>query len=129
MSDEVPLRQYLERVVAESDLRLSELVRAHERVHNQEEKTRDSLHAGIDSRLHEMNRLRDEVIADRSLFVSRETFEARANALDARIDALHDQVIEWRGREKGLSLTASMIVGAVGFVATILAIYFALQAA
>jgi hypothetical protein len=121
-------REHLEAVAREREARFDAIFDAHHHVHAQEEKTRDGMHAAIDSRLQELNRLRGEVIADRALFVTRDAFEAKADALDKRIDTLHDQIIEWKGREKGLSLTASFIVGGVGLIATILAIYFALAA-
>ena len=113
---------------------LTERWQAHQAVHVQEEETRRETAGKIDVRLEGLNELRREVIADRALFVSREAFDAREDMIDdrlatrkeqfdSRIALLHDQITEWRGREKGLLL----LVGGAAFVSTLIAIYSALS--
>lgn len=124
---EVPLQEHLEALAEERLGHAKDLFEAHKAVHEQEAIARIEAAKRVDSRLEQLNELRSEVITDRARFVSRETFEAEMRAKDERINALHDQITEWKGREKGLSLSASFIVGAIGFASTALAIYFALS--
>jgi hypothetical protein len=125
--EDVPLRDHLEATTAIRLEHLQERWSAHEAVHDQEAQTRDESARRIDQRLEQLNELRSEVLTDRERLVNRDVFDARAATVDARIDALKEQIIEWRGREKGLSLSASLLVGAVGFIATLVAVYFALN--
>jgi trehalose-6-phosphatase len=125
MSD-IPLQEHLEALTRERVNRIDGLFRAHKAVHLQEAITRDEAARRIDARLEQLNELRAEVLTDRNRLVSREAFDARAEAVDVRIDALHDQITEWKGREMGLSLSASVLVAGIGLVSTVLAIYFAL---
>jgi hypothetical protein len=113
--DDIPLRDYFE-----------SRLQAHAEVHAQEALARAEAAKRIDARLEQLNELRAEVLTDRNRLVNRELFDARREAVDTRIDTLHDQITEWRGRDKGLSLFASVVVGGVAFVATVLAIYFAI---
>ena len=114
----VPLQEFLDRLTeAAHD--------AHKSVHAQEAIARDEAAKRIDARLEQLNELRSEVITDRGRFVNREAFDAKLEAIDARINALHDQITEWKGRGQGLSMTASLVVGAVGLVGALVALYFA----
>ena len=111
---------------------------AHEQVHAQEAMARQEAKERIDSRLRDLNELRAEVLTDRNRLVNQDVFNARIEALQKeintkddsmgrRVDLLHDQITEWKGRNKGLSLAASMVVSGVAFISTVLAIYFALS--
>jgi hypothetical protein len=115
----------VERFLDEVDRRYQERWEAHQAVHSQEGESRGRQADALEARLQALNELRSEVVADRGLLVRRETLDAKLEALDTRIDALHDQIVEWRGREKGLLL----IVGGAAFIATILAIYSAVAGA
>jgi trehalose-6-phosphatase len=105
-------------LMEEQDRRYTERWEAHKAVHTQEAESRLRQADTIEGRLQALNELRAEVVSDRGLLVRRETLDAKLEAIDTRIDALHDQHVEWRGREKGLLL----IVGGAAFVSTIMAI-------
>lgn len=117
--EQVPPLEHLEALARER-------IGAHQAVHEQEARAREEAARRIDARLEQLNELRSEVLTDRARLVSMEAFNAKIEAVNVRIDALSDQITEWRGREKGLSLSASLVVGAVGLVATLVAVYFAL---
>jgi hypothetical protein len=126
-------------LMAEVDRRYQQRWEAHEAVHEQESEVRSESAKRIDARLEGLNQLRQEVLADRNLFMSREAYDAKHEALIARIDAVeessnarldtvektHDQ---WQGQRQGLSMTASLVVGVVVFISTALSIYLAVQA-
>lgn len=117
--EQVPPLQHLEALARER-------IDAHEKMHQQESIARDEAARRIDARLEQLNELRSEVLTDRARLVSVEAFNAKIEAVNVRIDALNDQITEWRGRNQGLSMSASILIGFAGFVATVLAIYFAL---
>lgn len=117
--EQVPPLEHLEALARER-------IDAHRNVHRQEAIARDEANKRTEYRLAQLNELRAEVLTDRSRFVNREVFDAKIQSIDIRIDALHDQITEWRGRGQGLSFSASVVVGFVGFASTVLAIYFAL---
>jgi hypothetical protein len=67
-------------------------------------------------------------------FMSRGESDAKWAAADARFIALKTQIDDLRedqqflrGREKGLSLSASLVIGFIGVIASLVAIYFALN--
>lgn len=122
---DIPLREHIEELTRERISRIEGLLAAHDAVHVQEAVARNEASRRMDARMEQLNELRSEVLTDRNRLVSSEAFEARLEAIDIRIDALHDQITEWKGREKGLSVSASILLAAVGFVSTVLAIYFA----
>lgn len=124
---EVPFRDHFNELSEERLRRFSDLWVAHMRVHDQEAVSRAESARRIDARLEALNELRSEVITDRSRLVSREVFDARVESVNSRLDVLQEQIAEWRGQGKGVSLVTTAIVGVVGFVATVLAIYFALN--
>lgn len=116
--EQVPPLEHLEALARER-------ISAHQAVHEQEAQAREEAARRIDARLEQLNELRSEVLTDRSRLVSVEAFNAKIEAVNVRIDALHDQITEWKGRGQGLSLSASIVIGAVGFVATLIAVYLA----
>ena len=110
-------------LMQEMDRRYQERWEAHEAVHVQASLTVTESAKRIDARLEGLNELRSEVVKDRGLLVTRETLDAKLESIDTRINAVHDVITEWRGREKGLLL----IVGGAAFVSTIVAIWSALN--
>jgi hypothetical protein len=115
-------------LMAEVDRRYQQRWEAHEAVHEQESEVRSESAKRIDARLEGLNELRQEVLADRNLFMSREAFDAKHEALVSRVDSNEKMLDQWQGRGQGLSMTASLVVGAVVFISTALSIYFALAA-
>jgi len=64
--------------------------RAHRREHDADQRAIDLAVTGIDHRLNELNQLRREVITDRSLLVSRESYDADQTALKNEVRSRHD---------------------------------------
>lgn len=115
MPEPVPLKEHVEALLA-----------AHGAVHEQEGIARVEAATRIDARLEGLNELRTEVLTDRNRFVSKEAFDAKMEALEGTMSRMNEQIVSWKGQGKGLSQFASIVVGAAAFIATILAIYFAL---
>ena len=95
--------------------------RAHRREHDADQRAINLAVQGIDRRLDELNQLRKEVVTDRSMFLSSETYAAEHNglkielrtkvdALGQRIDAL-EKVMD---RAEGAVNTWRFIAGFLG---------------
>lgn len=145
MNDSVPLREYLERLLAERDGRLAEVDRRYEQRFESQLRegaaalvaTREALSIALQSAKEssaanvEANRilaLKAEEFADQKLATHNSIWprvEQLVAVQAARIDALEKEVSRFKNREEGVGLTTKIIVGAIGLLATIVGLYLA----
>ena len=86
--NDVPLRQYIEALIAERDKAVKEAMRQ------------------MEIRLQGLNELRADVVKDRNLLLTRERFDTEHSALEGRVAGLEN----WRGK-------AALVMGAVATIA------------
>ena len=96
----VPLREYIEALIAERDKAMKEALRQ------------------LEMRLAELNQLRAEVTEDRNRLVSRESYDTEHGALEERVNVVREQlsarlnVIEkdeaWVGRGSSLTVLGEL---------------------
>ena len=114
MPDNVPLREYVERIFSERQAALDLAFAA------QQEALRVANEA-IESRLEKLNELRQEVTADRGQYLTRTEYEAKHDALEAqlmaRMNAVDDRVKSlegWKFRASGTFLVLVPLAGLIG---------------
>ena len=83
----VPLKEYIEALIAERDKAVKEAMRQ------------------MEQRLSGLNELRSDVVKDRALLLTRERYDTEHGALEDRVNALEN----WRGK-------AALVVGAGVFL-------------
>ena len=86
--NDVPLRQYIEALIAERDKAVKEAMRQ------------------MEIRLQGLNELRADVVKDRGLLMTRERYDTEHGALEDRVSGLEN----WRGK-------AALVMGAVATIA------------
>jgi hypothetical protein len=73
------------------------------------------------------NNLRSQIEGERGLYATKDDLAAMAREIRAVIDPVVNYVTLGQGREKGSRDVLTFIVGAAGFVSTVVAIVFALS--
>jgi chromosome segregation ATPase len=96
-SDEaVSLRDHFERLLSDQRRYFERLLAEHEAHHNRDRdannRALEEARERIDSRLTQLNELRNEVTTDRGQLVQRSTFDARMDAADKDRQNLRDEV-------------------------------------
>jgi len=90
--DTVPLREYIEALIAERDKAVTEAMRQ------------------MEQRLQGLNELRSDVVKDRNLLLTRERFDTEHGGLEARVNSLEN----WRGKALGFGTLLAFLAAAVG---------------
>jgi hypothetical protein len=112
--DDVPLREYVERIFSERQAALDLAFAA------QQEALRVA-NAAIENRLEKLNELRQEVTQDRGAYLTRTEYEAKHDALElafqtanAAIDTRMKAMEGWRFRASGIFLVLVPLAGVIG---------------
>lgn len=85
-----------------------------------DEELREAHRRELDRRLEELNRLRQQVIEDRDLFLRRETYEVQHSDLEHRIDAVEEQVRTFSARMAGSRATSAFYIAAGGILVALI---------
>lgn len=105
MSD-VPVREYIERIFTERQAALEIAFKAQQNALKLATKN-------LNGRLKNLNELRQQVLTDRGLYLTRDRHDAYAAGVDARIGALE----AWRNRAIGFGAAIAFIAGISGGIA------------
>ena len=103
----VPLREYIETIIAEKDRALQAAFIAQQNALTLAAKN-------LELRLEKLNEMRQEVTQDRASYQTRDRAEAMFDAVEARLGALEN----WRSRATGAAVVLGLFAGAIGAVIT-----------
>ena len=113
---------------------------AHSQVHMDAQRAVDKAEAAIETRLHTMNEVRDQMRDQNASFVRLDAFEtfkderrqalsALDSSIDARMEGLRNLIATEReerraseGTKKGISQSTAIVVGAIGLAATVISV-------
>lgn len=140
--DVVSLKEYFEKILKEMDHRYEDRFVASERARDAALASQDKLVAAAFSaaekagakaeesatgRLDQHNQLQVKMDRQAATFAEKEWVLVGREALEREVRALADRVARFENREEGISKTTKVIVGAIGLLATLIGIYFALN--
>jgi hypothetical protein len=100
---EVELKEYVERLLDEHQKRENQR-------HDQEAKAQCLMTKNLEYRLEHLNELRDQVMQDRSQFVTVDKYESQHENLSKRVDVVTASI----NRYYGIAIAISFISGVVG---------------
>jgi hypothetical protein len=73
--------------------------------------------AQIDSRLEKLNELRQEVVADRGIYLTRSEYEAKHETLGARFKPIEEKIAgleKWQNKVIGIGIVLVLLSGLIG---------------
>ena len=149
----VSLKEHLERLIADQESHISRILEEKERRYEERfaasEKARDAALASQNklvaaafaasekagskaeesatARLDQHNQLQTKMDRQAAAFADKEWVLSLREALEREIRSLADRVARFENREEGMTMTTKIIVGAVGFLATLVGLYFAFR--
>lgn len=88
----VPLKDYIEAIIGERD------------------KAAEAVHRRLEQRIDAMNKVRDEVAADRARFLTRDKYDTEHGILEDRTTSLE----AWRGKALGFGALLALVAAAMG---------------
>jgi chromosome segregation ATPase len=113
---EVPLREHIEKLLAD-----------HRRQHSDEreanERALDEWRQSLEHRLQQLNELRADVMRDRAMFITKPEFDGLVAAIERDREQVREQIRElrstidqWKGRQAAfaVALTVGLVVLSVG---------------
>lgn len=104
--NEVTFREYIENRLKSLEQRFDERWESHKEVHNMGQKAFDAYQDGVSVKLHDVNKLRDQTIADRQEFLRSDIYEREHQAMELKIEeGLHSIKSEFEQRLKSQELT------------------------
>jgi hypothetical protein len=122
--DFVPLREHLERLLADQSKYFERLLTDHDRHHDRDREATnraiDEARDRIDTRLGQLNELRSEVTKDRGLLVQRNLFDARMEAQDTAIDNIAKEQASQRGRQAAYAIVLGIALVLVPLIIQLL---------
>lgn len=106
---------------------IEDLMEEHEKLdqlrHSTENEARKLAFSNMEIRMHDMNQLRQEVLTDRALYVTRELHDRLEQSLDGRIKLLEVAQGETYGKDTGKSAVYAGLM-AIAVVVTQIVLHF-----
>lgn len=106
---DVPLREFIERVIDEHDRRYNERWQAQQRELALAQRE-------MERRLEGLNELRGQVVEDRGRFMTRELFDAEMTAITSRVHKVEAEALTHRGSSTTMRWALPVFVAVVALI-------------